>query len=152
MNTGFKVLGEMTMSVKRKDGSVDSVTNKNMVVNYGLIGIAGVIAGTPFPSTGGFTHIALGDSNTAPTLSDTNLVNVLRMDAAVVTQLPAPNNNKVFFQVEHAQGAAIGTFREAGLFDADSSGNMFNRLVFEDFVVGASDTLTVTWTIEVRNV
>jgi len=146
---GFKVIGTLILSAEREDGSTQELLIKNMVVNYGLVGLATVIAGGGAFSP--MTHLALGDSNTAPALGDTSLGNELRRDAAVVTQIAFPENNKVQFQVEHALGAVTGTFREAGLFDAAAAGNMFNRTVFADFVVGASETLTETWLIEVRN-
>ena len=147
--SGFGVIGILTLKNKRADGSTEQVTIKNMVVNYGLVGLATVIAGG-----GAFnpmTHLALGDNNTPAALGDTSLGNELRRDTAVVTQLTFPENNKVQFQIEHILGAVVGTFKEAGLFDAAALGNMFNRLVFADFVVGAGDTLTETWLIEVRN-
>lgn len=147
--TGFKVIGTLILRNNREDGSVEEVTMKNLVVNYGLVGLATVIAGGGAFSP--MTHLALGDSNTAAALGDTSLGNELRRDAAVVTQVAFPENNKVQFQVEHVLGAVVGTFKEAGLFDASSAGNMFNRLVFADFVVGSGDTLTETWFIEVRN-
>lgn len=148
-NDCFGVRGDLNFHVLRADGSEYSFTLKNMVVTYGLVGLATVIAGgSAFPP---LTHLALGDSSTAAALGDLSLVNELRRDAAVVAQLASPEDNKVQFQVEHLQGAVVGTFREAGLFDADTAGNMFNRIVFADLVVGAGDTLTTTWFIEVRN-
>lgn len=149
IETAFKVVGTLTLSAKREDGSLSELTIKNMVVNYGLVGLATVIAGGSAFSP--MTHLALGDSNTAAALGDTSLVSELRRDAAAVTLLAFPENNKVQFQVEHVLGAVVGTFREAGLFDAASVGNMFNRTTFADFVIGASETLTETWLIEVRN-
>ena len=147
--SGFGVIGILTLKNKRADGSTEQVTIKNMVVNYGLVGLATVIAGGGAFSP--MTHLALGDNSTPAALGDTSLGNELRRDTAVVTQLTFPENNKVQFQVEHALGAVVGTFKEAGLFDAAALGNMFNRLVFADFVVGSGDTLTETWLIEVRN-
>lgn len=150
LGSGFKITGEVTFKVKREDGSILITTLHNIVVNYGLVGLATVIAGGS--AFGAMTHLALGDSDTAAALGDTSLGSELRRDAVVVTQLPNPEDNKVQFQIEHAQGAVVGTFKEAGLFDqATLGGNMFNRLVFADLVVGAGDTLTTTWLIEVRN-
>ncbi len=145
----FGIRGDLNFHVLRADGSAYSFTLKNMVVTYGLVGLASVIAGgSAFPP---LTHLALGDSNTPAALGDTSLISEVRRDPAVVTQLASPEDNKVQFQVEHLQGAIVGTFREAGLFDADTAGNMFNRIVFADLVVGSGDTLTTTWIIEVRN-
>ncbi|RLC88478.1 MAG: hypothetical protein DRJ03_02405 [Chloroflexi bacterium] len=150
MDTGFKITGEVTFRVKRADGSILETTLHNMVVNYGLVGITTMLTtGVGFSP---MTDLAMGDSSVAAALGDTALGNELRRDTAVVAQLPFPEDNKIQYQIEHAQGAVVGTFSEAGLFDqATLGGKMFNRLVFADLVVGAGDTLTVTWLIEVRN-
>lgn len=149
MKTGFQVIGTLILNVKRADGSIVERRQLNLVVNYGLIGLATVIAGGSVFAP--MDHLALGDSSTSPALGDTALGNQLRIDEATVTQLASPEDNKVQFQVEHALGAVVGTFREAGLFDAASSGNMFNRTVFADLTVTSGETLTTTWLVEVRN-
>lgn len=149
MKTGFQIVGTIILSRKDSSGFEERRTLKNMVVNWGLNNLAGVIAGTAFPSNIGF--LAMGGGETAPALTDTALENEIRRDAATVTQLAAPAENYVQFQVEHEEGAVVGTFKEAGLFDAATGGNMFNRVVYPDFVIGVSDTLTVTWLIEIRN-
>ncbi len=149
MKTGFIIEGKLTLSCKRADGTEVVMKKKNMVVNWGLIALATTLVSGSGMSA--LTHIAMGSSSSAPALGNTALGTELRRDAAVVTQLPAPENNKVQFQKEHAEGAVVGTFREAGLFTAASGGNMFNRITFADFVVGSSDTLTVTWLVEIRN-
>ena len=149
MKTGFVIEGNLTISCKRPDGTEIVLKKKNMVVNWGLVSLATAIAtGAGFAA---LTHLAMGSSSSAPALGNTTLGTELRRDAAVVTQLSAPENNKVQFQVEHAEGAVVGTFKEAGLFTAATAGNMFNRITFADFVVGSADTLTVTWLIEIRN-
>lgn len=149
MKTGFQIVGSVTLTKKNRAGWRETVTLKNMVVNWGLVNLAGVIAGVPFPST--ISYLAMGGSDTSTSLADTALVSELIRDSATVTQLAAPTDNSVQFQVAHAEGAVVGTFKEAGLFDAAAAGNMFNRITFPDFVVGSSDTLTVTWLIEIRN-
>jgi hypothetical protein len=149
MNSGLSILGTFKLSVKRKDGSQYTQTHKNMIVTWGLVNLAKVIAGTAFPSV--LSYVALGNSSSAPALGNTTLGSELRRDQVTVSQLPAPEDNKVQFQKAFAQGAVVGTFKEAGIFDAASNGNMFNRVVFPDFVVGSADTLTLTWLIEIRN-
>jgi len=147
--SGFGIRGLLTLDNSRGDGTRETITVENMVVSWALIKLAGVIAGVAFTNV--LTHIALGSSSTAAALGNTALGTEIRRDAAVVTQLAAPEDNKVQFQKVFTQGAVVGTFREAGIFDAATVGNMFNRVVFTDFVVGSSDTLTVTWLIEIRN-
>ena len=46
-----------------------------------------------------------------------------------------------------------GTINEAALFDAagGSSGNMFARQSFANIVLGGSDQLDITWTVEIND-
>ena len=44
-DAGFKVLGTLVLKNNRADGSIEEVTMKNLIVNYGLVGLATVIAG-----------------------------------------------------------------------------------------------------------
>lgn len=48
-------------------------------------------------------------------------------------------------------GVATGALTESGLFDASTSGNMMARQTFSAINVGASDSITVTWTITLSN-
>ncbi len=128
---------------------------KNMVVNWGLISIAGALAGTAWAFTN--VHFAMGTDATATSLTDKELKaedNATR-EPAVVAQLADPENNKVQYQVEYAKGVVVGDYFEAGLFDGATQGelnsNMFNRRTFNQLSVGIDDTLTTTWLIEIRN-
>ena len=149
-DASFVVQGTVKFKLERVDETVLEFTVHNLVVNYGLVGLATVIAGGSAFSA--MTHLALGSLNTTPTLGDTALASESRRDPAVVTQLPNPEDNKVQFQVEHTLGSVVGTFSEAGLFDqATLGGNMLNRVVFNPLDVIVSDKLTVTWLFEIRN-
>lgn len=149
VKSGFKVIGTLKIAAKRAGGVEETLTVRNTVVNWGLVSLASVIAGTQMPTT--LTHIALGDSSTPVQLGDTALGNELNRDLADVQQLAPPSDTTVQFQTSYGIGTITGTFREAGIFDASSAGNMFNRVVFDDFIVGTADELTVTWIIEIRN-
>jgi len=151
LKSGFSIKGTVTFKVERADGSILKISIENLVVNYGLISLAAVIAGgSSFPV---MNYLAMGNSDTPPALGDFSLSNEVIRDLVVVTQLASPADNTVQFQIEHAQGDVVGVFREAGLFDSSGAGtgNMFNRVVFADLDVSLSDTLTVTWLIELKN-
>jgi len=151
MKTGFEIKGAVTLSVERADGSVVSATTKNLATDWGLQQIATFIAGGAAPKPL-FTNLAMGDDNTAPAETQTALVHETERHVATVTHLTGTDSHKVEVKVSHALGSITGTFKEAGLFDAGTGGNMFNRSVFADFPVTVSDTLTVIWLIEVKNI
>ena len=150
MKTGMNIKGTLKIILDREDGSSLEVVNKSLVMKPSLVKIAALISGVAQPANM-ITHLALGDGNTAPIEADITLENELRRDPVTILVDPAPNDNKVNFTVSHALGAVTGTFKEAGMFDADTAGTMFNRITFADFVVTVSDTLTVVWIVEVRN-
>jgi hypothetical protein len=149
MKTGFSIKGTLKLAALRQDGTTETLAIENTVVKVGLVKLATVLAGGSFGTA--LSHIALGNGSTAVAATDTALAAELSRHAATVAQLAAPDNNKVQFTKAFAQGAITGTFREAGIFDAASVGNMFNRTVFTDFVVGTFDTFTITWLLEVRS-
>ena len=55
----------------------------------------------------------------------------------------------VEYQHVWAIGTATGTYYEAGMFDADTAGNMFNRVTFPELVVEDIHQLVVTWVISI---
>jgi len=151
MKTGFIIEGTIKLRNERADGSIVETVQKNLVVRWGLEQVASLLAGNSMPA-GMITHLALGDNNTPPIDGDTHLGNELTRAAATITQLSGAESNKIEYRVVYATGAVAGTFKEAGLFDADTIGNMFNRSVFADFPVSVADTLTIIWIVEVKNV
>ena len=48
-----------------------------------------------------------------------------------------------------SKNATTGAITEAGLFNASSSGTMLCRTVFSVVNKGASDAMTITWTVTV---
>lgn len=151
METRMQIKGTVKFIIERGDGSKVEIEQSNLVVDYGLQTIAALISGQA-QGAGLVTHLALGTGNTVPTTLDAALIAEVRRDAVSAAIQAAPNQNKVEFKVTHALGAVSGTFEEAGLFDAATGGNMFNRTVFNPFPVTVADTLTVIWIVEVRNV
>ncbi len=152
MKTNMQIRGTITLEVERLDGSVVRAKQKNLVMyEWGLKKIASLLSGTA-QSADMITHLAMGNDNTAPAEDQTILIGESIRSACTKTQQSSPNENVVEFKVVHALGAVVGTFEEAGLFDASSGGNMFNRSVFTAFPVTSADTLTVSWIVEVVNV
>jgi hypothetical protein len=148
----LSISGEVTFTIVKPNGSSISVTYKNLIVQWGLNAMANSLFGGDFVTRVEYFALGTNDGATSPTLGDTELNSEARRDLATVTIVPG-ELNKVEFLVQHATGAVVGTFREAGLFDADTAGNMFNRLVFEDdLVVGTLDTLKTVWNITFKNV
>jgi len=120
----------------------------NLIVDSGFEGVAyriaphnGAAANSPW------NYIAIGTGSTAPAAGDTALVSELtRLQDATATYTTT-SGKQLQLQVSFGPGVGTGNIAESGLFNAASGGNMLARQTFTTISKGASDTLTVTWTI-----
>ena len=147
MDTKLRVKGKVKFEVVDQEGrTVNSLIVNNLVVDAGLALVTAYLSGSAPAAP--VSHIAVGDGQTAPTPGDTSLENELIRAAADITN---PSNASVQFQHIWATGTASGTYYEAGLFDADTAGNMFSRVTFPELIVEDIHQLIVTWTITVTS-
>lgn len=95
------------------------------------------------------SHLALGDDNTAFTESDTTLANEISRKILDSTNITG-NNRQVEYSVAWTTTELVGdTIRELGLFNASTSGTMFNRVVIGDIDKNNTFSLKVIVTIKV---
>lgn len=92
------------------------------------------------------SHMAIGTSATAAAAGDTTLGAEDFRNALTSTTVAA---NVVTYVAEFAAGEGSGAITEAGLFNAASGGTMLCRTVFSVVNKGASDSMTITWTVTV---
>lgn len=92
------------------------------------------------PSLGKPTHMAIGTgspaANALGTELDRNALTSKNRSGAVVTMVG-----------DWSAGDGTGSITEAGVFDASSSGNMHLSSSFSVVTKGASDSLSITWTL-----
>lgn len=94
------------------------------------------------------SHIALGTNGTSPVLGDVTLrAEIGRV--AINPSLSGVSGTVVTYAAEFGPGVATGALREAGLFNAATSGTMACRTVFPAFDKPAIDTLVVTWKLTI---
>lgn len=127
----------------------------NGITNTGFELIADRIAGHSGFTGNEANYIALGTSNTAFAVTQTALGSELaggsyaRQQDADATYTGGTTSFAI--SATFAAGVATGALQESGLFDASTSGNMMARQTFSTINVGASDSITVTWTITLSN-
>ena len=135
--------GEVTLTLTKADGSVESQTVRNLVVQTGINYLASAILASQTPA---FGYMAVGSSGTNPTLGDTAL-------GAEITRIVFSNttntNGVVAITTIYGPGVGTGTISEAGIFNAASAGVMLARTTFTPYTKGALDTITINWTITV---
>jgi len=170
MDDSFNVTGKLRLELKNISGNiVDSREVPNLVVASGKEHIASRIArvGGIFTNTGStqvanldvkgnitsvMNCIALGNSTSVVVVGDTDLEGAggVEMGRAVFSGISRTANAITYTSVIGA-GTATGTVRTAGIFNnvGPNTGNMLCRTTFADLTKGGSDSLTVTWIINI---
>ena len=136
----FKVTGQVTI---QKNGEVVRDI-PNTIVTAGKNDIASLISGAGSV----MTHMAVGTGTNAVAAGDTTLQTETDRNALSVSG-GAPSTNTVVFIGVWAAGDGTAAITEAGLFSASSGGTMLARTVFSAVNKGASDVLTITWTVTI---
>jgi len=137
----LKITGICSVKLLDKDGKVkDERKIQNTVTTAGKNGIADQIIASP--TLGKPTHMAIGTgtpgSNALGTELDRNALTSKTRSSNVVTMVG-----------DWAAGDGTGAITEAGIFDAASAGNMWCSASFSTINKGASDTLSITWTLTI---
>ena len=136
---GFKLTGNLKIAIN------DEVVQEldNLVVDDGKEFVASRMKDT---TKAAMTHMAVGTGASAAAAGDSALGSENDRNALTSTTV---STNTVQYVGTWAAGDATTGITEAGLFNASSSGDMLARTVFSTVNKGASDSLTITWTITV---
>ena len=147
LNENLKVTGAVSIKLTDEHGAVvDSREIPNLVVSAGRTFIAASMLKTTSNSPAAMTHMAAGTNSTAAAAPDTALgAEVGRVALTSSTS----SGNVVTYTATFPAGTGTGALTEAGIFNASSAGTMLCRTVFSVVNKGASDALTITWTITV---
>jgi hypothetical protein len=97
-------------------------------------------------TTTAMTHMAIGTGSTAAAASNTALGSQSARTTLTSTTVSGAD---VTYVDTFPAGTGTGAITEAGLFNASSSGTMLCRTVFDVVNKGASDSMTITWTVTV---
>jgi|TARA_R100000951_G_scaffold30363_1_gene26136 hypothetical protein len=97
-------------------------------------------------TTTAMTHMAIGTGSTAAAASNTALGSQSARTTLTSTTVSGAD---ITYVDTFPAGTGTGAITEAGLFNASSSGTMLCRTVFSVVNKGASDSMTITWTVTV---
>ena len=143
LTENFKLKGDVLIEVF--DPVTGDLKDKreihNLVVDVGLDFIASRMVGT---AQAVMSHMAVGDDGTSPAAGDTALGNELARQA--LTSSTAVDN-VVTYVASFGAGVGTGALEEAGIFNAGSGGTMLCHTTFAVVNKGASDAMTITWTV-----
>jgi hypothetical protein len=115
----------------------------NLVVTVGKEFVASRMVGT---AQAVMSHMAVGTNATAAANANVALG---AENGRVALASGAASGAVVTYSATFPAGTATGAITEAGIFNAGSSGTMLCRTVFSAINKGASDSLTITWTVTV---
>ena len=143
-NDETRALGKLTIEVKDKDGKLKQREEvKNLVVDTGLAYIASRMKDA---SATAMSHMAIGTGSSAAAAGNT----ALGTEAARVALTSSTvTSNAVAYVASFAAGTGTGAITEAGILNAASSGTLLCRTVFSVVNKGASDSMTITWTVTI---
>jgi hypothetical protein len=129
-NDKSEATGKLTIEIKNPQGTViDTREVKNLVVDDGLEFIASRMKDT-----------------TAAAAADTALGTEAARQGLTSTTVTA---NAVAYVASFAAGTGTGAITEAGILNASSGGSLLCRTVFSVVNKGASDSMTITWTVTI---
>ena len=138
LNDGLKLTGKLSIAIN--DEVVQEVPN--LVVTAGKNYVADRIKNNSTV----MSHMAIGTGDTAAAAGDTALGNQTARTALTSTTV---TDNEIVYVDTFAAGTGTGAITEAGIFNASSGGTMLCRTVFSVVNKGASDAMTITWTVTV---
>ena len=139
INDGLKLTGKLAISL---NGEVVQEVD-NLVVTAGK----GYVASRMKDATAtAMSHMGIGTGSTAAAASNTALGS---QSVRVGLSGTTVSSNEVTYTATFGAGSGTGAITEAGIFNASSSGTMLCRTVFSVVNKGASDSMTITWTVTV---
>tara|TARA_R100000329_G_scaffold147940_1_gene136134 strand:- start:274 stop:705 length:432 start_codon:yes stop_codon:yes gene_type:complete len=137
LQSGMEMKGHLTIAL---NGEVVREVD-NLVVTAGKGFVASRMAGT---SANVMSHMAIGTGSTAAAAGDTALGNEAARTALTSTNV---SGAVVTYVDTFAAGTGTGAITEAAILNASSGGTMLCRTVFSVVNKGASDSMTITWTV-----
>lgn len=135
----LKMTGHLTIAVN--DAVVQEVPN--LVVTDGKEYVASRMKDT---TKSAMSHMAIGTNSTAAAAGNSALGGEADRQSLTSTTV---SGAVVTYVATFGPGDGTGAITEAGLFNASSSGDMLCRTVFAVVNKGASDSMTITWSVTV---
>jgi hypothetical protein len=136
--------GVLNIVLRDETGNVtQEVTVPNLVVDTGLAYIASRMKDTTQTA---MSHMAIGEGTTNPAAGDTALEDEAARVALTSTTV---TDNAVEYVASFGAGVGTGAITEAGILNNSTGGTLLCRTEFAVINKGASDSMTITWTVTI---
>ncbi len=142
INDGFNLKGKV--EVRLNDEVVRNIDN--LVVTDGKEFVASSMIKTTSNSPAAMTHMGIGSGSTSAAAGNSALESQL---GRVALTSGTVSGAVVTYVATFPAGTGTGAVTEAGILNASSSGDLLCRTVFSVVNKGASDSMTITWTVTV---
>jgi hypothetical protein len=139
LNDGLKLTGKLKIALNGE--TVQEVNN--LVVTDGKEYVASRMKDATATA---MSHMAIGSGSTAAAAGNSALGSELGRVALTSTTV---SGAVVTYVATFPAGTGTGAVTEAGILNASSSGDLLCRTVFSVVNKGASDSMTITWTVTV---
>jgi len=144
INDDFNLKGKV--EVRLNDEVVRNIDN--LVVTDGKEFVASSMIKTTSNSPAAMTHMGIGSGSTAAAAGNSALESQLGR-VALTGGTGTVSGAVVTYVATFPAGTGTGAVTEAGILNASSSGDLLCRTVFSVVNKGASDSMTITWTVTV---
>lgn len=138
MEDNYKYIGKVVITNKTT-GEIKSF--KNIVTTKFYEMVSDFMAGS---SPNKMSHIAIGTGTTTPAVSQTALVTEVFRKAITTTATPG---TQIHLQIEITGTEAIFNWKEIGVFNASSGGNMTNRALI-DYTHNSGEAVAIDYYIQ----
>jgi len=139
LNDGLKLTGKLKIALNGE--TVQEVNN--LVVTDGKEYVASRMKDATATA---MSHMAIGSGSTAAAAGDSSLGTEL---VRVALDSTTVSGAVVTYVATFPAGTGTGAVTEAGILNASSAGDLLCRTVFSVVNKGASDSMTITWTVTV---
>ena len=140
------IMGDVFLELVDEHGRLKDYQHvKNLVVDDGEEHIADALSSSPAQAA--MSHMAIGTGSTAAAFGDAALGT--EVDRNALTSRTDAANVVTYVGTWNAGDGTNSALREAGIFNAASSGVMLARAVYANIDKQAADTLTITWTVTI---
>lgn len=143
----LRVAGQLKIVVTDAQGNItDSRQFTNLVVTTGAVYIASRMVGAAATV---MSHMAIGTGTVATAAAQSSLITELSAARSTVTATASTATGSVSYVASFGAGVGTGAITEAGIFNSATInvGTMLCRTVFPVVNKGASDSMTITWTV-----
>lgn len=143
-NDSIKLKGHVAFDLYDGNGNLKLHREvDNLVVQSGRELIASQLAEEDI---GKPSHMAIGENDTEPVLSDLSLREEIARVALTSTER---TDNTVVYEATFGPTIGTGQIVEAGIFNAESEGTMLNRAIFGVITKESADSLSIRWSISI---